>query len=182
MTLNLKASRHCHSIYYIVVVIRDLDNGEMDTEIFPIARVQPDKWKVTQNSTWPWIWRSNTTFAVLIISELGSVTLIMWKYRHRDFSNSPSTAGDMKGHANELVTLNLKVNRYCHSSRGSSNLSSTWSRVNAQMRTSLPSPSTLSSLPLIDRVCAAKACPGRDTNSPLTLCECCRPGYWYFFR
>ena len=49
--------------------------------------------------------------------------------------------------------------------RGSGKLSSTWSRVNAQMMTSLPSPFTLSSLPFIDRVCAAKACPGRDTNS-----------------
>ena len=44
--------------------------------------------------------------------------------------------------------------------------------ANAQMRTSLPPPSTLSSMPLIERVCAAKACPGRDTNSLLTLCEC----------
>ena len=33
---------------------------------------------------------------------------------------------------------------------GSGNLSSLWSRVNAQMRTSLPSPSSLSCLPLID--------------------------------
>ena len=57
-------------------------------------------------------------------------------------------------------------------SRGSGKLSSTWSRVNAQMMTSLPSPFTLSSLPLIDRVCVAKACPGRDTNSLLRLCEC----------
>ena len=54
-------------------------------------------------------------------------------------------------------------------------------RVNAQMMTSLPSPFTLSSLPLIDRVCVAKACPGRDTNSLLRLCECW-PGYWYRFR
>ena len=50
--------------------------------------------------------------------------------------------------------------------------SSPWSRVNTQMMTSLPSPSTPSSLPLIDRVCVAKACPGRDTNSLLRLCEC----------
>ena len=33
-------------------------------------------------------------------------------------------------------------------------------------RTSLPSPFTLSSVPLIDRVCAAKACAGRETNQP----------------
>ena len=57
----------------------------------------------------------------------------------------------------------------------------TWSRVNTQMMTSLPSSFTLSSLPLIDRVCVAKACPGRDTNSLLRLCECW-PGYWYRFR
>ena len=57
-------------------------------------------------------------------------------------------------------------------SRGSGKLSSTRFRVNAQMMTSLPSPFTLSSLPLIDRVCAAKACPGRDTNSLLRLCKC----------
>ena len=44
--------------------------------------------------------------------------------------------------------------------------------VNTQMMTSLPCPFTLSSLPLIDRVCVAKACPGRDTNSLLRLCEC----------
>ena len=43
------------------------------------------------------------------------------------------------------------------SSLESSKLSSKQSRVNTQMRTSLPFPSTLSSLPLIDRVCAAKA-------------------------
>ena len=53
--------------------------------------------------------------------------------------------------------------------------------VNTQMMTSLPSPFTLSSLPVIDRVCVAKACPGRDTNSLLRLCECW-PGYWYRFR
>ena len=44
-------------------------------------------------------------------------------------------------------------------SLGSSTLSSTWLRVNAQMRTSLPFPFTLRSLSLIDRVCAAKAYP-----------------------
>ena len=45
-------------------------------------------------------------------------------------------------------------------------------RVNAQMMTSLPSPLPSPPLPFIDRVCAAKACPGRDTNSLLRLCEC----------
>ena len=75
--------------------------------------------------------------------------------------------------------LTLKLN-VIHT-RGSGKLSSTWSRVNTQMMTSLPSPFTLSSLPLIDRVCVAKACPGRDTNSLLRLCECW-PGYWYRFR
>ena len=47
--------------------------------------------------------------------------------------------------------------------------------VNAQMRTSL---SSLLRFPpyLFDRVCVTKACPGRDTNSLLTLCECW-PGY-----
>ena len=44
--------------------------------------------------------------------------------------------------------------------------------VNAQMRISVPFPFTLSSMPLIDRVCAAKAYPGTDTNSPFRLCEC----------
>ena len=47
-------------------------------------------------------------------------------------------------------------------------LSSKWSRVNAQMRTSFSSP-TFSSMPLIDRDCADKACSGRGTNSLLML-------------
>ena len=68
--------------------------------------------------------------------------------------------------------LRILVISFILISRGSGKLSSTRSRVNAQMMTSFPSPFTLSSLPLIDRVCAAKACPGRDTNSLLRLCEC----------
>jgi hypothetical protein len=56
-----------------------------------------------------------------------------------------------------------------------------WIQCNAQMRTSLPSPSALSSLPSIDKVYAAETCPGRGTNSLLTLCECW-PGYLYPFR
>ena len=45
------------------------------------------------------------------------------------------------------------------------------------MRTSPPTP-FLSFLPMIDRVCAAKAYPWRNTNSLLTLSECW-PMYWY---
>ena len=60
-----------------------------------------------------------------------------------------------------------------YSSSGSGNLFG----LNAHFGTTLPSPSTLSSLSLIDIVCAAKAHPGRDTNSLLALCQCW-PGYW----
>ena len=58
----------------------------------------------------------------------------------------------------------------------------TWSRVKLRWghRSHLLA-YTLSSLPLIDRVCASKACPGRDDNSPLTVCEWW-PWYWYLFR
>ena len=42
MTLNLKVNRYGRSIYYIIVVIPVLDIVEIDTEIFPIARVEPE--------------------------------------------------------------------------------------------------------------------------------------------
>ena len=55
---------------------------------------------------------------------------------------------------------------------GSGKLSSTWSPGECTDDDITPISFTLSPLPLIDRVCAAKACPGRDTNSLFRLCEC----------
>ena len=67
------------------------------------------------------------------------------------------------------ISMALGESVFARAYLGSGKLFSSWSRVNAQMRTSLPFPSTLSTLPLNDRVCVAKACPVWDTNSPLTL-------------
>ena len=66
-------------------------------------------------------------------------------------------------------------------SQGSGKLSLTWSPGECTDDDFTPISFPFSSLPLIDRVCAAKACPGRDNNSLLRLCEC-GPGYWYCFR
>ena len=60
----------------------------------------------------------------------------------------------------------------CFFPLGSGKLSSKWSRVNTQMRTSLPFPFTHSSLPLMDNSLCSQNLPGPDTISPLTLCEC----------
>ena len=65
--------------------------------------------------------------------------------------------------------------------RGSGKLSSPWSPGECTDDDITPGSLTLSSRPLIDRVCAAKACPWRDTNSLLRLCECW-PGFGYCFR
>ena len=51
--------------------------------------------------------------------------------------------------------------------RGSGKLSSTWSRGEYTDDDITPISFTLSSLPLIDRVCVAKACPGRDNRDGL---------------
>ena len=104
-------------------MILDLEYVEIDTEISSIARIQPEIWKVTHKSAWPWIRRWPVNTAVFLISWLWSLKLLYhycepWHRicgnRHRNLSNSTNPAWNMEGHAKKPVTLNLKVDGwYC---------------------------------------------------------------------